>query len=210
MMNYVTPSPSRDSPDYEKFNQDVSMIMMIPQQHRRPSSPNMHVNPLLSPYYSTFNNLSNNNEVHQRHSVPQNQQQNVCYSNHDHYNVVNRNNTEPTRHHSGGSSGSSSHAHGFRRHRDINYDEEQRKYRRSESLDRKQVIRSTTFDKNSDFNKRVSSSFDSLDSPPPTRKDPPLLTCGSNMSSVSHSDMIGLTRRVQGMRMVSITPETSV
>ena len=101
---------------------------------------------------------------------------------------------------------------GFRRHRaDVNYDEEslrRREYgsRRSESLDRKPLVRSATFDRNSDFAKRVSSSFDSLDSPPRTRR-----TLVTQLSTASSSaEMSGLVRRVHGMKIVSVTPETSV
>ena len=101
---------------------------------------------------------------------------------------------------------------GFRRHRaDVNYDEEslrRREYgsRRSESLDRKPLVRSATFDRNSDFAKRVPSSFDSLDSPPRTRRT--LVTQLSTASS--RAEMSGLVRRVHGMKIVSVTPETSV
>lgn len=183
--DYTTPSPNRDSPEFDKLNQ----VRVVLSQHQQQGM-------FLAPHVAK--NVSNNRVVH------------CCNNNNEDY-VDNRLAMETAKQQH------FNHAHGFRRHRDINYDEEQRKLalRRSESLDRKHVIRSTTFDKNSDFNKRVSSSFDSLDSPPSTPKPPvppapPASLYSASNSSSSHSDMAGLSRRVQGLRIVSLTPETSV
>ena len=99
----------------------------------------------------------------------------------------------------------------FRRQRgDGSVDEESRRRdltpRRAESLDRRPLVRSSTFERNADvIAKRVSTSFDSLDSPPRSRR---LLHQASTASSTT--EMSGLVRRIHGMKIVSVTPETSV
>ena len=101
-------------------------------------------------------------------------------------------------------------ASNFRRHRgEGSVDEESRRRdvmpRRAESLDRRPLVRSSTFERNADvIAKRVSSSFDSLDSPPRSRR---LIHQASTTSS---TEMSGLVRRIHGMKIVSVTPETSV
>ena len=181
LLNHLIPSPNNE--DYDHFD-----VIDPPPSRYSPHSHHHHHRS--SPIQYKSNELLNNNEYAHRHDNRYGSNTAVALSN-----------TTPT-----------DRNHAFRRHRgDVNYDEEfrRRQYqqRRSESLDRKPLVRSSTFEKNSDFQKRVSSSFDSLDSPPRSRRS----TLQPQMSTASSStEMSGLVRRVHGMKIVSVTPETSV
>ena len=192
LMNYTTPSPNRDSPEFQIY------LQMSPK----------------SSHLTSYSSGTFRQNSYERKNSNERHNQSAC--NDFHYSIdreleaINQNDEDTNAYqHQHQMATDIRHGHGgFRRHKDINYDEEQRRNvpRRSESLDRRQLTRNSTFDKNSEFNKRVSSSFDSLDSPPRSPKAS-VAQCGV---SSSHSDMSGLVRRVQGMRIVSLTPETSV